>query len=467
MACAPRVGRGGSLGALALLLGLLALSGYALAFHALLAVASGASLLTATAGWRRVAAAVVLGAGLAGMVAWFLCAATIAGWAGHGNARVVLWALVAGAAGASLGGYHSVLFPRAAVAPSAALAPGAAQRKTATAEAALRQTAESRCGRCCPGATAAACVVFSLLAAYDAVARAADAPLFGADAGERVTLRDGRVVVARCQGAGSPAVFMEHGLGGNGLDFAYLQADLARDFRACSIDRAGYGLSLELPPSNANRSSAVLADETAQVLAGLGISQAVFVGHSFAGYNLRMLYRQAPQAILGLVLVDAVNPNATWLPCGDELGEDWLMRVGTSLAETGLLRLLYDGVMASADARMTDMPPDVQRAYKAGWVKTGWFISRRQEWVWWPTSCAALRALSPEEQRIDVPLTSIASTVGINAGHMELSRQLAELSPRGRYIELNDSAATHVALLHQRNFSAIVADAVRNIVREL
>jgi pimeloyl-ACP methyl ester carboxylesterase len=473
MACWPPVSRGGALsasgalGALTLLLGALALLGYALAFHALLAAASGASLLSAASGWRRGATAVVLGAGLVGLVAWFQCAATIPGWAGYGGARVVMWTLVATAAGASLGGYHTALFPRAAVAPGAALPPGAAQRKSEVANAAMRRPADSRCGRRCSVVTAAACVAFTLLASYDAVARAADAHLFGADVGERVTLRDGRVVVARCQGTGDLAVFMEHGLGGNALDFAWLQADLARDFRACSIDRAGYGLSLEVPPRSANRSSAVLADETAQVLAGLGISQAVFVGHSFAGFNLRMLYRQVPEAFLGLVLVDAVNPNATWWPCGDELAEDWSMRICTSLTESGIFRLLYDGIMTSIDAHMPDMPPDVQRAYKAGMIKSTWCISRRQEWVWWPVSCAALRALSPEQRRIDVPLTSIASTVGIHQGHMELSRELADLSPRGKYIELNDSAATHVGLLHQRNFSAIVADAVRDIIRAL
>lgn len=108
-----------------------------------------------------------------------------------------------------------------------------------------------------------------------------------------------------CIGQGSPAVIMDHGLGGSSADWGKVQSSLATTTRTCVYDRAGYGASEPGPPP---RTSARIAAELRTLLQRAGIEPPyLLAGHSFGGYNMRMFASLFPEQTAGLILVDAPN----------------------------------------------------------------------------------------------------------------------------------------------------------------
>jgi len=108
-----------------------------------------------------------------------------------------------------------------------------------------------------------------------------------------------------CIGQGSPAVIMDHGLGGSSADWSKVRSSLAATTQACVYDRAGYGDSDPGPPP---RTSGKIAAELRTLLQRAGVEPPyLLAGHSFGGYNMRMFASFFPERTAGLVLVDTPN----------------------------------------------------------------------------------------------------------------------------------------------------------------
>jgi len=112
----------------------------------------------------------------------------------------------------------------------------------------------------------------------------------------------GRLRVSDGGSGGTPVVF-HHGLG---ADWSCWQAQLehlrpAR--RAVAFDARGHGESDRAPTYSID----ALADDLDRVVAQLGISRFVLVGHSFAGTVLSAYAGKHPEKIAALVYVDAVG----------------------------------------------------------------------------------------------------------------------------------------------------------------
>ena len=106
-----------------------------------------------------------------------------------------------------------------------------------------------------------------------------------------------------CQGAGSPTVVLDSGLGVPGVGWNRVQAEAAKFTRVCWYDRAGYGWS---DGSSVPRTSLEIAKELHALLAAANEKGPfVVVGHSFGGYDVRVFNGQYPGEVAGMVLVDA------------------------------------------------------------------------------------------------------------------------------------------------------------------
>ncbi len=138
-------------------------------------------------------------------------------------------------------------------------------------------------------------------ATYEAIMAAGDDTRYPAP-GQRVDVGGYRLHV-HCVGKGNPTVVLDAGLGGFSLDWNLVQPELAATTRVCAYDRAGYGWS---DPSPHARTPSQIADELNTLLVNAGIQGPyVLVGHSAAGKHVRLFASRYPQAVVGMVLVDA------------------------------------------------------------------------------------------------------------------------------------------------------------------
>ncbi|HTS06035.1 MAG TPA: alpha/beta hydrolase [Candidatus Eisenbacteria bacterium] len=110
-----------------------------------------------------------------------------------------------------------------------------------------------------------------------------------------------------CAGKGSPTVVLDSGMGDSYLSWRKVQPQIAGFTRVCSYDRAGLGYS---EPSGEPRTSKVIAAELHGLLHADGIAPPyVLVGHSMAGFDVRLYASAYPGEVAGMVLVDASHPD--------------------------------------------------------------------------------------------------------------------------------------------------------------
>ena len=110
-----------------------------------------------------------------------------------------------------------------------------------------------------------------------------------------------------CRGSGSPTVVFDAGLGGFSMDWLFVQQELPGDFRSCSYDRAGYGWSDAGP---APRATDQISAELERLLSAAAIAPPyILVGHSFGAFNVEYFAATHPDAVAGLVLVEASHPD--------------------------------------------------------------------------------------------------------------------------------------------------------------
>ncbi len=113
---------------------------------------------------------------------------------------------------------------------------------------------------------------------------------------------DGHRMHLFCQGQGTPTVIVEQGIGAQPLSWAPLNERLSRITRVCAYDRAGMGYS---DPLDHPTPSSEVATRLHALLAKAGIGDIVLVGWSAGGMYAREFYRQFPESVKGMVLVDS------------------------------------------------------------------------------------------------------------------------------------------------------------------
>lgn len=121
-----------------------------------------------------------------------------------------------------------------------------------------------------------------------------------------VRLHEGRTLNLVCMGQGAPTVVLEAGWSSWSLDWAPVQAAMARTTRVCAYDRAGLGFSS--PDSKPKTLATVVADET-EMLDKAGIDgPLVLIGHSKGAVFARAFTATHPDRVAALVLIDPGSP---------------------------------------------------------------------------------------------------------------------------------------------------------------
>jgi pimeloyl-ACP methyl ester carboxylesterase len=164
---------------------------------------------------------------------------------------------------------------------------------------------------------------------------------------------DGRKTHINCIGDGSPVVILDSGLGDTYISWHKVQPEIAKFTRVCSYDRAGLGYS---DPSSEPRTSKVIAQELHVLLSAANIPPPyVLVGHSMAGFDVRLFASAYRSEVAGMVLVDASHPEQeSRLPLelknleGTELREIEFLEFTMPFGAPRLLNLCDDDALARA-----------------------------------------------------------------------------------------------------------------------
>jgi pimeloyl-ACP methyl ester carboxylesterase len=200
----------------------------------------------------------------------------------------------------------------------------------------------------------------ALGASYEAIMAAGDAERYPPP-GQMVDVGGYRLHID-CQGDGGPTVVLVTGLGGSSLLWSRVQPALAPSSRVCVYDRAGLGWS---DPSNGPRTPAAIAAELHTLLTNASApGPYVLVGASVGGKYIRLFAEQYPDAVAGLVLVDARHESVDAALTPDEraAGLASAQRDGTMywwLGRLGIMRLFGARLAAATSPGAATLSPDI------------------------------------------------------------------------------------------------------------
>ncbi|KAJ2991601.1 hypothetical protein HDV02_003674 [Globomyces sp. JEL0801] len=143
-----------------------------------------------------------------------------------------------------------------------------------------------------------------------AIALASENAAYGQLPGQQFNLPNTKVnlhvyCVGEKKNPTDPIVWFEHGLGGSYLDFTWVQTNVSTYAKTCAIDHGGLGWS-SIP--RYQRGTEKIVEELKELLNEMKIKDDLLVvGHSMAGFNMRVAERLLDNRITGVVLVDPVD----------------------------------------------------------------------------------------------------------------------------------------------------------------
>ena len=152
-------------------------------------------------------------------------------------------------------------------------------------------------------------VILAILAVLAAVTLAGTAAIERANppAGRFVDVDGGRLHIVELGRADAPPVVLLHGASGNLRDMQFALGDrLAARYRVILVDRPGHGWS-DRPNGRGNASPAAQATLIHQVLAALGVTRPVVLGHSWSGALATAYALAYPTETRALILLAPVT----------------------------------------------------------------------------------------------------------------------------------------------------------------
>jgi pimeloyl-ACP methyl ester carboxylesterase len=146
----------------------------------------------------------------------------------------------------------------------------------------------------------------------------------------------------QCQGAGTPTIVFDGGLGDASDVWRDIVGSVTRQSRTCLFDRAGLGRS-DIGPRP--RTAVQMATELHSLLhAGGEPSPYLLVAHSMAGYNARVYASRYPSEVAGMLLLDVAHPDQNILESvsANQDRTDFMrkQKLWAELAPLGITRLL-------------------------------------------------------------------------------------------------------------------------------
>lgn len=265
-----------------------------------------------------------------------------------------------------------------------------------------------------------------------------------------------RLVRAGVRAPGQPIIVLECGAFGCAADWQVVQDRLARrGLYSLAYDRAGLGYS---DPGPAPRDGNAIAADLEALLAQAGeTGPLVMVGHSMAGLLLRVFVGRNRQRVVGVVLVDAVTPEAIEVRAAARAIHTYrnAMKLVAMWSGAGFMRpvslVIGDLIGLEGEASV-----EKRRIYGSA-IHTRWSA---EEVVQWPQTSAQGREIGPYDPALPVAV--------VTAGHERMARAVkalqsvpAHASQRGYVAHI--AGANHASLLGKR-FANPILDGIDHVL---
>jgi pimeloyl-ACP methyl ester carboxylesterase len=263
-----------------------------------------------------------------------------------------------------------------------------------------------------------------------------------------------------CMGEGSPTIILDHVGGGSSMDWALIQPKLAEQTRVCAYDRAGFGWSDYNP---APRTLEQQVNELHGLLEGANEKGPyIFVGHSYGARVGRVFAARYPEAVVGMVLMDAGflydDPRYPAETLSEFESENNMIRTARWLAPFGLVRLLQP-MMGNPTF---DLPEEVRLANTS-------FAATSRYWQALTSQTEALSTVFQEERKVtslgDIPLLILVSTEPDDAAHKmwrQENVEMADLSTNGSHHIVE--GAMHMSLAYRKNDAQVCTDGILEVL---
>jgi pimeloyl-ACP methyl ester carboxylesterase len=240
----------------------------------------------------------------------------------------------------------------------------------------------------------------------------------------------------QCEGAGTPVVLLESGLGETAAYWKWIRPAVASHTTVCAYDRAGRGWSEAA--GHVQDAHAVATDLHSLLSHAAVKGPFVLVGHSSGAQYVRVFAGRYPEALAGMVLLDGQPAEAfEGLPAYPSFYGRFrrIVALLPSLARIGLAR-----------------------AIRAEHVSASHYRSLRDEFIALPSALAQARSFQNLGGR---PLAVVTAAIGALAGWMPLQERMATLSSNGRHRVV---PYAHDALVTDPTAAQVSIDAIRDVV---
>ena len=259
---------------------------------------------------------------------------------------------------------------------------------------------------------------------YEPFAEAADAKAYPPP-GQLVDVGGYRLHI-NCTGSGSPTVVIVAGAGDWSTTWGVVQPEVAKTARVCTYDRPGLGWSEAAPhPSDA----AQFARELHTLLQNANVpGPYVMVGHSLGGLVARVFAHDYASEVLGVVLVDSMNPKQVTESMSQKLAQVYSLQA--VLARFGVGRLLM---------KLGILPRVPEAAYYPLYLRPGSLQASASEYKGLPASRVAAAAVKSFG---DLPLIVLTAKLNDNPGWPAWQNELLQLSSNSEHLFAEHSGHT-------------------------
>ncbi len=275
--------------------------------------------------------------------------------------------------------------------------------------------------------------------------------------GELVDIGGRRLRVVRAgERSGKPVVVFECGAFGCAADWSVVQTRLAeRGVYSLAYDRAGLGFS---DPGPAPRDGKAIAADLEALLAHLGeTGPLIMVGHSMGGLLLRVFVGRNRERVQGVVLVDAVTPEAIETPVAARAIHSYrrAMRIVGRLSPTGFMRPV-SMVIGDLIGLEPEASAEKRRIYGSA-THARWAAEEVQHW---PDTSAQGREIGPYDPALPVAVVTAGAT-RLPPTLKAIQAAPARSSRRGYIADV--AGAGHASLLGKR-FADPIIDGIDHVL---